>query len=194
MVLRNGNIWFNSVCKPIAAVIIRVTQPLVKQIEAQPLELPDDDDVRKMQSYNRRENEKHLRERLEEVKSVLPDNTRRAAVLATEKGASSWLTVIPLKDMNFTLNKREFRDAVHLHYHWHIADMPSTCICGDAFMVDHAMVRRREGFIIQRHNELHDLEANLLNTVCHNVQVEPVLQEITGEVLTRGTKPAPDST
>ena len=46
---------------------------------------------------------------LEEVKSALPDNTKRAAGLATEKGASSWLTVIPLKDMNFTLNKREFR-------------------------------------------------------------------------------------
>ena len=61
-------------------------------------------------------------------------------------------------------------------------------------MVDRAMVRRREGFIIQRHNELHDLDANLLNTVCHHVQVEPVLQEIMGEVLTRGTKPAPDST
>ena len=44
-------------------------------------------------------------------------------------------------------------------------------------MVDRAMVRRRGGFIIQRHNELHDLKANLLNTVCHNVQVEPVLQE-----------------
>ena len=69
----------------------------------------------------------------EEVKSVLPDNTRRVAVLVTEKGASSWLTVIPLKDMKFTLNKREFRDAVHLRYDWHIADTPSTCICGDAF-------------------------------------------------------------
>ena len=79
-----------------------------------------------MQQYNRRDNEKHLRERLEEVKDVLPDNTGRAAVLATEKGASSWLTVIPLKDMNFSLNKREFRDAVHLRYDWHIADPPST--------------------------------------------------------------------
>ena len=134
-----------------------------------------------MQQYNWRENEKHLRERLEEVKSVLPDNTRRAAVLATEKGASSWLTVIPLKDMNFSLNKREFRDAVHLRYDWHIADTPSTCICGDAFTVDHAMVCRRGGFIIQRHNELRDFEADLLNTVCHDVQVEPVLQEITGK-------------
>ena len=80
----------------------------------------DDDDIRKMQQYNRRENKKHLRERLEEVKDVLPDNTRRAAVLATEKCASSWLTVTPLKDMNFSLNKREFRDVVHLRYDWHI--------------------------------------------------------------------------
>ena len=128
-----------------------------------------------MQQYNRRENEKHLRERLEEVKDVLPDNTGRAAVLATEKGASSWLTVIPLKDMNFSLNKREFRDAVHLRYDWHIADTPSTCICGDAFTVDHAMVCRQGAFIIQRHNELRDLEADLPNTVCHDVQVETVL-------------------
>ena len=91
------------------------------------------------------------------------------------KGKSSCLTVIPLNDMNFSLNKREFRDAVHLCYDWHIADMPSTCICGAAFTVDHAMVCRQGAFIIQRHNELRDLEADLLNTVCHDVQVETVL-------------------
>ena len=87
----------------------------------------------------------------------------------------------------------EFRDTVHLRYDWHIADKPSTSICGDAFTVDHVMVCIRGGFIIQRHNELRDLEADLLNTVCHDVQVEPVLQEITGEVLTRGTSPALDA-
>ena len=48
---------------------IRVTQPLVKQIEAQALELPDDDDIQKMQQFNRRENEKHPREKLEEVRA-----------------------------------------------------------------------------------------------------------------------------
>ena len=42
---------------------IRVTKPLVKQIEAQALELPENDDIRKMQQYNRRENDKLLRER-----------------------------------------------------------------------------------------------------------------------------------
>ena len=42
------------------------------------------------------------------------------------------------------------------------------------------------GFIIQRHNELRDLEAQMLNLVCHDVEVEPVLQEITGQSLARG--------
>ena len=175
---------------------ITVTEPLVKQREAQAHELPENDEIRKLQQCNRRENDNHLRERLEEVKSALPDNTKRAAGLATEKGASSWLTVIPLKGMNFTLNKRDFRDAVHLRYDWHIADTPSTGICRNTFTVDHTMVCRRGGFIIQRHNELRDLEADLLNIVCHDVQVEPVLQEITGEVekkLTRGTNQAPDA-
>ena len=41
----------------------------------------------------------------------MPDKTERAVDLACEKGASNWLTVVPLKDMDFDLNKREFRDA-----------------------------------------------------------------------------------
>ena len=55
------------------------------------------------------------------------------------------------------------------------------------------MVCRRGRFIIQRHNELRDLEAGMLNIVCPGVQLEPVLQELTGEVLARGTNQAPDA-
>ena len=40
------------------------------------------------------------------------------------------------------------------------------------------MVCRRGGFIIQRHNELRDLEAEMLKMVCSDVQIEPVPQEI----------------
>ena len=75
------------------------------------------------------------------------------------KGASKWLTVIPIDEMGFTLNKGEFRDALKLRYDWEIADKPSLCVCGDVFNVDHAMVGRRGGFIIQRNNKLRDLEA-----------------------------------
>ena len=41
--------------------------------------------------------------------------------------------------------------------------------------IDHAMICRRGGFIIQRHNELRDLEPELLNIVCNDVQIESVL-------------------
>ena len=78
--------------------------------------------------------------------------------------------------MNFTLNKRyDFR------YDWHIADTPCTCACCDTFTVDHAMVCKRGRFIVQRHNELRDLEEDMLNLACHDVHAEPALQEIMGE-------------
>ena len=55
------------------------------------------------------------------------------------------------------------------------------------------MICKRGGFVIQRHNELRDLEAELLSTVYKDVQVEPVLQQVTGETLNRGTNRAPDA-
>ena len=82
------------------------------------------------------------------------------------------------------MNKREFRDAIKLRYDWEIADLPA--MCGDLFTVDHAMVCRHGGLIIQRHNEIRDLEAEMLLMVCTDVEIEPVLQEITGEELNRG--------
>ena len=82
---------------------------------------------------------------------MLPDKTQRAVDLAWEKGASNWLTVIPLKDMDFDLNKREFRDAVRLRYDWPIPDQPSVCVCGSMFTVDHAIICQRGGLVIQRH-------------------------------------------
>ena len=95
--------------------------------------------------------------------------------------------------MNFNLNKREFRDATKLRYDWEITAIPAICTCGGLFTVDHAMVCRRGGLIIQRHNEIKDLEAEMLRMVCTDVETEPVLQEITGEELNRGTNKAPDA-
>ena len=44
-----------------------------------------------------------------------------------------------------------------------------------------------------RHNEIRDLEAEMLRMVSTNVEIEPVLQEITGEGLSRGANKAPDA-
>ena len=36
--------------------------------------------------------------------------------LAIQKGACSWLTVLPIRDMNSDLKESEFRDAVKIRY------------------------------------------------------------------------------
>ena len=106
----------------------------------------------------------------------LPLKAQRAFEFIKEKGASSWLSVIPLKEMNFTLNKREFRNAIKLRYGWEFNDILTVCVCGDLFDADHAMICMRGGYIIQQHNEIRDLEAEILRTVCTDVEMEPVLQ------------------
>ena len=56
-------------------------------------------------------------------------------------------------------------------------DIPSTCACGDVFLVDHSTICKLHvgGFVIQRFNELRDLEAELTSTVCSDVETERVL-------------------
>ena len=40
------------------------------------------------------------------------------------------------------------------------------------------------GFVHRRHDDLQDLFTSLLKDVCHDVEVEPHLQTLTGEILT----------
>ena len=134
-----------------------------------------------------------LRTKLNDIMNSLTLKTQPAVEIASEKGASNWLTVIPIDEMDFTLNEGEFRDILKLKYDWEITDKPSICVCGDVFNVDHAMVCRRGGFIIQRHNELRDLKADMLSMVSNYVEIEPVLQELTGESLPSGTIRVPDA-
>jgi len=47
--------------------------------------------------------------------------------------------------------------------------------------------------VIQCHNELRDLQAEMLRMVCNGVETEPVLQDITGEELNRGANTASDA-
>ena len=55
------------------------------------------------------------------------------------------------------------------------------------------MICKLGGFVIQRHNELRDLEAELLSTVCSDVETEPALQDISGEQLNRGSNRVQDT-
>jgi hypothetical protein len=53
------------------------------------------------------------------AKSIIdsaPPKMKRMIELASEKGASSWLTVVSVSEMDPNLKKREFRDALRCIY------------------------------------------------------------------------------
>ena len=58
---------------------------------------------------------------------------------ASEKGASSWLTTIPMLRYGYNLNKQAFRDALCLRFGWTPTRLPQHCSCGHPFSVDHAL-------------------------------------------------------
>ena len=84
-----------------------------------------------------------LDDKLEDLRNSLPEKTKRAVDLAAEKGASSWLTVIPVLEIYLNLNNRE--DEIHLRYDWQINDVPNVCVCREPFNVNHAMICKRGG-------------------------------------------------
>ena len=57
-------------------------------------------------------------ERLErerdELKAIVDDKLKRTIDILQEKGAGSWLTSTPIQALGYSLNKQEFKDAIHL--------------------------------------------------------------------------------
>ena len=117
------------------------------------------------------------------LKPSLDSSLQLSMELAQEKGASSWLTALPVAEFWFTLHKSAFRDALCLRYGWLPSRTPFNCDCGTQFSVEHALSCPKGGFPSIRHNEIRDLTANLLSEVCNDVCTEPHLQPITGEHL-----------
>ena len=118
-----------------------------------------------------------------ELRARLPESSRKAMDLASERGVSNWLTSLPIHEFGFCLHKSAFVDAISLRYGWHPSSTPTHCVCGSTFTVQHVLSCPRGGFPIIHHNELRDLTAHLLTEVCHDVRAEPDLQPLTGETL-----------
>ena len=111
----------------------------------------------------------------------LPISYQKALPFISEKGALCWLTALPLSEDGHALHKGAFRDALCLRYGWPPPLLPSHCVCGHNFTVEHAMSCPTGGFPSIRHNEIRDLTAKVLTETCHNVGIEPPLQSINDE-------------
>ena len=141
-------------------------------------------DAKKMQSIKNEikvSKQQHHKAKLADIKSQLDFTMLKLLETILDKSTSNWLTALPLKDQGFHLDKRSFWDALFIRCNIPLNKLPSSCVCGSSFTMDHALIRKRGGVIAIRHNDIRDLTANLLTQVRHDVKVEPMLQPLTGE-------------
>ena len=164
---------------------IAITQPLVDMLlgDVDGSVIDVEVEMDKVKKKCKLEKEEVYRSTMATLRSELPADRLRLLDVSSEKGVSSWLTALPLKEYGFDMSKGEFRDALCLRYGWRPLDLPLSCTCGTPFSVEHSLTCLYGGLVTQRHNDIRDLSAALLQDVCPNVVREPNLQPLKGESL-----------
>ena len=162
-----------------------VTQPHVGSIAEQETLMrqtcPDGNTQEELLKINRAQKLARKKQEIKEIDAKLSAESKPFIEQARDKGASSWLNALPIEELNFVLNKEEFRDALRLRYNIQLDNMPSTCACGQKFDVNHALTCKKGGFITERHDNIKNLFTGLLSRVCKDVESEPHLIPITQE-------------
>jgi len=77
----------------------------------------DDMEVAVLKKDIRDSNHQRSEQQATAVYSQLTPQLKCQEDLAKKRGASSWLSVLPLSDKGFHLHKGEFRDALYIHYY-----------------------------------------------------------------------------
>ena len=108
-----ANVEFNA-SKSISAPL---TEMIVQQTTPDAFEKPS---LQSVKAAVKQQKGEQLENEITEVKEQLSPSLQRAMELASEKGASIWLTALPLQEQGFCLNKQEFKDALCLQYGWQL--------------------------------------------------------------------------
>ena len=77
----------------------------------------------------------------------------------------------------------KFRDVLSLRHGRPLEDVPAMCPCGQKYNVTHAFNCKKGGFVTMRHNNLRDFEADMPSIIVNDVETEPKLQGVTGEII-----------
>ena len=138
----------------------------------------DKSKVNQVKNIIKEEKGNRLKEEYNTIFDELDHIGKKSLETAKEKGASSWISALPLKSLGFVLNKQEFRDALRLRYCWTIDGIPKYCGCGSINDIVHALACKKGGYVSMRHNALRDGLANMMKDVCKDVQIEPSLMPV----------------
>ena len=162
-----------------------ITKLHVESIIVQPTVMKDTDADGKIfseiKSQNTAKISKVKKNNIDSIHQSLPQDLKPYIEQACDKGASSWLNALPIKEQNLDLNKEEFRDALKLRYNVPLQNLPTYCSCGERFNEVHAMSCKKGGFVSKKHDNIRDLLTIMLNKVCVDVQAEPHLIPVTNE-------------
>ena len=155
----------------------------------------DHECIKKIKKEISQEREKRQRQKLSEIENSeqLDITLKRKLEMNQEKGASNWLSTLPIQQEGFSLSKEEFHTAIGIRYGLPMPRLPEYCPCGSKFTVDHAMICKKGGFVSQRHNELRDTTRDLMSEVCKNTVSEPLLQPLSGEKFRHSTANTQDN-
>ena len=161
----------------------KISAPLVSIMILQGDALPEDHIVKNIKLEETTKRNAKLQEKVTLINQTLSPTQLKAVNDIKDPGASNWLSAMPLEEYNFVLNKKEFRDAICLRYGKELKGLPSKCPCGQNFNLTHALNCKTGGFVIIRHNRIRDFEAELLKKTCNDVEIEPPLQPLEGEIV-----------
>ena len=124
---------------------------------------------------------------LEKLKSDLTTQQKSSVECTSEKGASNWLSALPLQKYDIYLDKQSFRDDLFLRHDIMLPKLPLNCVCGRSFNVNHDLSCATGGFVTIRHSDVRDLTGELLKEVCNDVELEPELSSLSKEELANKT-------
>ena len=161
----------------------KLTKHLANNIVNQVEGLPENQEAKKLKNEIKTAKRRAQELTLEELREHMQPNLLKLNDLARVKGASCWLTLLPIDDEGDDLPKELFWDLIRIRYGYQLKRLPVTCECGSQFNLQHALSCKKGGFVSLRHNELRNIIALMLKTVCKDVLVEPALQPLSGERL-----------
>ena len=148
----------------------------------------NDKETTKIKTNIKNNKRKNGADQLEDLKHKITSRSKlRSIQAANENGASIWLTVLPIKQNGFFLDKQAFWDVTRIRYDMPFERISTSCECGCPFDIQHAFSCPKGGFVITRHNEIGDITAELLTEICKNVTVEPALTPLTGETFPKAS-------
>ena len=93
----------------------KISEPL-KDMIVQQSESFSEPQLQSIKTDLRRQKQQETESAVQEIRESLSPPKQRMKDVLGEKGLSSWLSVLPLKEQGFNLNKGEFRDALNLRY------------------------------------------------------------------------------